>query len=108
MRMAILFGTLSREAFRAARLPHRSFRQVFSKIGVQFIVRRIEICGGIATGKSSLARCLTYDGTYQLVEERFREVPFWEKFYAAPDQYAFEKNVSFLLFHTDSIRDAMN
>jgi deoxyadenosine/deoxycytidine kinase len=68
-------------------------------------VQRIEICGGIATGKTALARNLTYDGAGRLIEERFREVPFWEKFYAAPQKYAFEKNVSFLLFHADSIRD---
>jgi deoxyguanosine kinase len=70
-------------------------------------VQRIEICGSIATGKTSLARCLTHDGAFQFVEEKFHEVPFWEKFYAEPDKYAFEKNVSFLLFHSDSIRVAM-
>jgi deoxyguanosine kinase len=70
-------------------------------------MQRIEICGGIATGKTSLARCLAHSASYQLIEEKFREVPFWEKFYAAPDNYAFEKNVSFLLFHADFIREAM-
>ena len=48
-------------------------------------VNRIEICGGIATGKTSLARSLAHHGPYQLVEERFREIPFWEKFYTAPN-----------------------
>jgi deoxyadenosine/deoxycytidine kinase len=70
-------------------------------------VQRIEICGGIASGKTSLARSLTHDGTGRLVEERFRDVPFWEKFCDAPEVYAFDKNVSFLLFHADSIRDIM-
>lgn len=70
-------------------------------------MQRIEICGGIATGKTSLARCLTHNDVNLLVEEKFREIPFWEKFYKAPDTYAFEKNISFLLYHADSVREAM-
>jgi deoxyguanosine kinase len=72
-------------------------------------LKRIEICGGIATGKTCLARSLSHHGTYQLVEEKFREIPFWEKFYTATPQnranYELQKNVSFLLFHAESIRD---
>lgn len=73
------------------------------------LLKRIEICGGIATGKTWLARALSHHGAFQLVEERFREIPFWEKFYTATPQgranYEFQKNVSFLLFHAESIRD---
>lgn len=74
-------------------------------------MRRVEICGGIATGKTSLARSLSYHGHYYLVEERFREIPFWEKFYEAPTEtvrkeYELPKNVSFLLYHVESIREA--
>jgi deoxyguanosine kinase len=72
-------------------------------------LKRIEICGGIATGKTCLARALSHHGTHQLVEEKFREIPFWEKFYTATRQnranYELQKNVSFLLFHAESIRD---
>jgi deoxyguanosine kinase len=74
-------------------------------------MRRVEICGGIATGKTSLARSLSHHGHYYLVEERFREIPFWEKFYAAPNEtvrkeYELPKNVSFLMYHVESIREA--
>jgi len=74
-------------------------------------MRRVEICGGIATGKTSLARSLSHPGHYYLVEERFREIPFWEKFYAAPNEtvrkeYELPKNLSFLLYHVESIREA--
>lgn len=74
-------------------------------------MKRVEICGGIATGKTSLARSFAHDGYYYLVEERFREIPFWEKFYAAPNEavrneYVLPKNLSFLLYHVDSIREA--
>ncbi|HET6262727.1 MAG TPA: deoxynucleoside kinase, partial [Chloroflexia bacterium] len=33
-------------------------------------------------------------------------VPFFSKFYAAPQVYGFEKNISFLLSHADQIRAA--
>jgi deoxyadenosine/deoxycytidine kinase len=74
-------------------------------------MKRVEICGGIATGKTSLARSFTHHGPYCLVEERFHEIPFWEKFYAAPNEavrkeYELPKNVSFLLYHVESIREA--
>jgi deoxyguanosine kinase len=72
-------------------------------------LKRIEICGGIATGKTWLARSLCHYGPYQLIEEKFREIPFWEKFYTATPQtrakYELQKNISFLLFHAESIRD---
>jgi deoxyadenosine/deoxycytidine kinase len=74
-------------------------------------MKRVEICGGIAAGKTSLARSFMHHGPYFLVEERFREIPFWEKFYAAPNEtvrkeYELPKNVSFLLYHVESIREA--
>jgi deoxyguanosine kinase len=74
-------------------------------------MKRVEICGGIATGKTSLARSFAHHGSFCIVEERFREIPFWEKFYAAPNEavrreYELPKNVSFLLYHVESIREA--
>ncbi len=68
---------------------------------------RIEICGGIATGKTALAGRLMHHGSFRLVWEKYREIPFWEKFYAAPTKFGLEKNISFLLFHSDAIREAM-
>lgn len=67
---------------------------------------RIEICGGIATGKTTLATELAAVGNIDLVLEKFEEVPFWKKFYENPPLYAFSKNVSFQLFHADCLRDA--
>lgn len=66
---------------------------------------RIEICGGIATGKTSLARRLAEHSSLHLVQERYREMPFWAKFFSDPTRYALGKNVSFLLFHADVIED---
>jgi len=67
---------------------------------------RIEIAGGIGAGKTTLARVLAESAAARLVQENVHDVPFFAKFYAAPQVYGFEKNVSFLLSHADLIRDA--
>jgi len=66
--------------------------------------KRIEICGGIATGKTTLAHLLT-DGTdYGLALENFRANPFWSRFYQNPQLFAVEKNICFLPQHTGEIK----
>src|SRR3712207_5553053 len=67
---------------------------------------RIEIAGGIGAGKTTLARVLAESAAARLVQEDVHDVPFFVKFYAAPQVYGFEKNVSFLLSHADLIREA--
>ena len=67
---------------------------------------RLEIVGGIGAGKTTLARVLAEAWNTQAVREDVLNVPFFSKFYAAPQVYGFEKNVSFLLSHADLIRDA--
>ncbi len=67
---------------------------------------RLEIVGGIGAGKTTLARVLAEAWGSQVVHEDVLDVPFFSKFYAAPQIYGFEKNISFLLSHADLIRDA--
>jgi len=67
---------------------------------------RIEICGGIASGKTTLATEIAAVGNIELVLEKFEEVPFWKKFYENPEVYVFSKNISFQLFHADCVREA--
>jgi deoxyadenosine/deoxycytidine kinase len=67
---------------------------------------RLEIVGGIGAGKTALARVLAEVWDTQVVHEDVLNVPFFSKFYAAPQVYGFEKNISFLLSHADLIRDA--
>ena len=67
---------------------------------------RMEIVGGIGAGKTTLARVLAEAWGSQVVHEDVLDVPFFSKFYAAPQVYGFEKNISFLLSHADLIREA--
>jgi deoxyadenosine/deoxycytidine kinase len=60
---------------------------------------RIEIAGGIASGKTTLARLLGATGTAHAYHERFRENPFFEAFYDNPVENAFETEITFLLQH---------
>lgn len=63
---------------------------------------RIEICGGIASGKTTLAEALAPTPIY----ERFADNPFWRAFYTDPARWAEEKNFSLLLQHTAAIKEA--
>jgi deoxyadenosine/deoxycytidine kinase len=63
---------------------------------------RIEICGGIASGKTTLANVLAPTA----VRERFKENPFWSAFYADPARWFEEKNLCFLVQHTGAIKGA--
>jgi deoxyadenosine/deoxycytidine kinase len=68
-------------------------------LGIPF---RIEICGGIASGKTTLANLLK--GHAEVVLENFTATPFWEPFYETPGRYSFEAEVSFLLQHYHQIK----
>lgn len=63
----------------------------------------IEICGGIASGKTTLAGLLE-PSVRKVLLESFAENPFWEAFYSNPGQFIFETEVSFLLQHYHQIK----
>ena len=66
---------------------------------------RIEVTGGIASGKSTLANL--FDGSDSAaVLEDFKANPFWEQFYADPRCFAFETEITFLLQHYNQIKAA--
>ncbi|HZW24015.1 MAG TPA: deoxynucleoside kinase [Gallionella sp.] len=66
---------------------------------------RIEICGGIASGKTTLANLLS-PAIGQVVLEDFSNNPFWRAFYADPNNTAFETEITFLLQHYHQIKMA--
>jgi deoxyadenosine/deoxycytidine kinase len=67
---------------------------------------RIEICGGIASGKTTLARLLARETQCALVLEDFRANPFWKRFYEHPEIFRHEKDVCFLAQHSGGIKNA--
>ena len=68
---------------------------------------RIEIAGGIAAGKTTLARLLgESDPRVTVVEERYADNPFWTRLPQAPSFFAREKNASFLAQHVGEIKSA--
>lgn len=67
---------------------------------------RIEICGGIASGKTTFAGL--FEKRANIIYENFQAVPFWQDFYAAPREYAFETELSFLLQHYHQVKKALS
>jgi len=65
---------------------------------------RIEICGGIASGKTTLAKLVAEGGSCDLVLEQYRENPFWIRYHASPETWVEEKNFCFLLQHIGAIK----
>jgi deoxyguanosine kinase len=68
------------------------------------MVSRIEICGGIAAGKTTLANALSEEG-FSACFETFESNPFWRAFYRDSRRHAFETEITFLLQHYHQIRD---
>lgn len=66
---------------------------------------RIEICGGIASGKTTLANLLGRVSINRILES-FQTNPFWRAFYADPIGTAFETEITFLLQHYHQIKTA--
>lgn len=65
--------------------------------------RRIEICGGIAAGKSTLTRLLESSG-FSAVYERFDDNPFLKEFYQKGQDNALETEMVFLLLHYNQLK----
>lgn len=64
---------------------------------------KIEVSGGIASGKTSFSQLLSKVG-FHTVYESFTTNPFWEAFYTDPSRYAFETEISFVLQHYHQIK----
>lgn len=64
---------------------------------------RIEICGNIASGKTTLCQGMTQKGYFPIFED-FQINPFFKDFYTDPVAYSFETEVTFLLQHYNLIK----
>lgn len=74
---------------------------------MNYDTHRIEICGGIASGKTTLANLLGRSNINPILES-FQTNPFWRAFYADPVGTAFETEITFLLQHYHQIKSAQN
>src|SRR3990167_5882637 len=66
---------------------------------------RLEICGGIASGKTTLLNLLKTNGYKNIIHENFQINPFWEPFYSNPGKYIFETEITFTLQHYHQIKE---
>jgi len=70
--------------------------------------RRIEICGGIASGKTTLAHALEEYG-FTVVYERIGDNPFLNDFYTKKDvDNTFETEITFTLLHYNWIKSSLD
>lgn len=68
---------------------------------------RVEICGGIASGKTTFVQLLSSIG-FDCIYESFATNPFWDAFYSDPISYTFETEVTFTLQHYHQIKKLIN
>ena len=68
---------------------------------------RIEICGGIASGKTTLVSLLE-DAGIQGYFEQFESNPFFHLFYADRENFSFEAEITFLLQHVGAIKTSQH
>lgn len=69
-------------------------------------MNRIEICGGIASGKTTFASLFNQNNLSPLYED-FKKSPFWKAFYRNPGKYIFETEISFILLHYHQIKKGL-
>jgi deoxyadenosine/deoxycytidine kinase len=67
----------------------------------------VEVCGGIAYGKTTLAHLVKQLGLRPILED-FQANPFYSAFYQDPAQFAFETELTFSLQHYHQIKQARN
>jgi deoxyadenosine/deoxycytidine kinase len=67
----------------------------------------IQICGGIASGKTTLSKVLERLAFEQKLEN-FQSNPFWESFYQNPTWHSFETEIVFLLQHFHQIKVSLS
>ena len=69
--------------------------------------KRIEVCGGIAAGKTTFASLMKKINS-NIIYEDFKKNPFWKAFYRNPGKYIFETEITFLLQHYHQIKDGID
>jgi deoxyguanosine kinase len=63
----------------------------------------MEICGGLASGKTTFTKLMRKIGLKPILEN-FKKVPSWEAFYTNPGKFIFETEITFTLLHYHQIK----
>jgi deoxyadenosine/deoxycytidine kinase len=68
---------------------------------------RVEICGPIGAGKSTLAKAFEQQpvANLRVITEDCTKVPFWSTCWRRPGKFEFERDVAFLLYHGDLVAE---
>jgi deoxyadenosine/deoxycytidine kinase len=69
-------------------------------------MKRIEVCGGIASGKTTFASLFDLNNV-KPIYENFKSSPFWEAFYCNPGRYIFETEITFILLHYHHVKTTL-
>jgi len=69
------------------------------------MTKKIEICGNIASGKTTLAKTFSNAG-HNCIFENFSNIAFLDDFYKNPSEYAFETEMAFTLQHYYQLKKA--
>jgi len=84
-------------------------RGVMIREKARFSSKRIEICGIIASGKTTLAQTLVKERSdLRPIYEDFSANPFYEDFYRDPSAFAFETELTFFLQHYHQVKVCSN
>lgn len=65
---------------------------------------RVELCGPMGIGKTTLAKKLSSLAGWRLLQEPVETHPFLQSFYQQPQAFAFEKNLFFLMDYMHQIK----
>ncbi len=69
---------------------------------------RVELCGPMGIGKTTLAKKLSSLAGWRLLQEPVDGHPFLQPFYQAPRAHAFEKNLFFLMDYMHQVKRRAN
>jgi deoxyguanosine kinase len=78
-------------------------QKVNNLLDISPIALRIEVCGGIASGKTTFAILMAQMG-FNTMLENFQINPFLKDFYSDAAKYTFETEISFVLQHYHQIK----
>lgn len=69
-------------------------------------MRQVQFCGGIGTGKTTVARAIHRIVGGNLLLESYEDVAYWKKFFKNPSRFSLEKNSNFIFSHAELLSES--